>query len=54
VPYETGFISHYLVEPFHPAGIDGRVNLVLLGAWMIPTAIAYALPSRHGKSAALR
>ena len=40
-PYESGFISHYLVEPVYPAGIDGRVNLLLLAAWMIPTAFAY-------------
>ena len=52
VPYDTGFISHYFVEPFHPAGINGRVNLVLLCVWMIPTAFAYAMPSRHHKTAA--
>jgi hypothetical protein len=52
VPYDTGFISHYFVEPFHPAGINGRVNLVLLSAWMIPTAFAYVLPSRRDKTAA--
>lgn len=52
VPYDTGFISHYFVEPFHPAGIDGRVNLILLSAWMIPTAIAYVLPTRHRGTAA--
>jgi hypothetical protein len=50
-PYETGFISHYLVEPFHPSGINGRVNLILIGAWMIPTAFAYAWPSRRTKRA---
>ena len=49
VPYEHGFISHYLVEPFHPAGIDGRVNLVLLSAWMVPTALAYSITSRRSK-----
>ena len=41
-PYESGFVSHYLVEPIHPAGIDGRVNLMILAAWMIPTAFAYS------------
>jgi hypothetical protein len=49
VPYDTGFISHYLVEPFHPAGINGRVNLILLAVWMVPTAFAYALPSRRAR-----
>ena len=49
VPYDTGFISHYFVEPFHPSGIDGRVNLVLLGAWMVPTALAYGIRSHRAK-----
>jgi hypothetical protein len=49
-PYERGFISHYLVEPFHPAGIDGRVNLVLLSAWMVPTAISYRTWPRRKKA----
>ncbi|HUP74726.1 MAG TPA: DUF2784 domain-containing protein [Acidimicrobiales bacterium] len=49
VPYDTGFISHYFVEPFHPSGIDGRVNLVLLGAWMVPTALAYGMRSHRAK-----
>lgn len=49
VPYDTGFISHYFVEPFHPSGINGRVNLVLLGAWMIPTALAYAMRPHRPK-----
>jgi len=52
VPYDTGFISHYFVEPFHPSGINGRVNLVLLSAWMIPTALAYGLPTRRSKPTA--
>jgi hypothetical protein len=52
VPYDTGFISHYFVEPFHPSGINGRVNLVLLGAWMIPTALAYGIKPRRSRPAA--
>ena len=42
VPYESGFISHYLVEPIHPTGITGRVNLALLSLWIVPTFVAYA------------
>jgi len=49
-PYERGFISHYLVEPIHPAGIDGRVNLLLLSAWIVPTAIAYRRWPRRKKA----
>ena len=52
VPYDTGFISHYFVEPFHPSGINGRVNLVLLTAWMIPTALAYGIRPRRSKPTA--
>jgi len=47
--YDGGFISHYLVEPIHPAGIDGRVNLLLLSEWIVPTAAAYALHARRTK-----
>ena len=47
VPYHSGFISHYLVEPVHAQGIDGRVNLLILSAWIIPTALAYALFGRR-------
>ena len=50
VPYERGFISHYLVEPLHPSGIDGRVNLILLAVWIVPTAIAYGVRPRRYKS----
>jgi len=48
--YDGGFISHYLVEPIHPSGIDGRVNLMLLSAWIVPTAAAYAWLARRQKS----
>ena len=51
--YEGGFISHYLVEPVFPSGIDGRVNLVLLSAWIVPTAVAYAARSRRSRATSL-
>ncbi|WP_419842037.1 DUF2784 domain-containing protein [Candidatus Poriferisodalis sp.] len=40
-PYESGFISHYLVEPVYPPGIDGRVNLLILVALTVPNAAGY-------------
>jgi len=40
-PYDSGFVSHYLVEPIYPPGINERVNLVLVAAWMLPTVWAY-------------
>ena len=52
VPYSTGFISHYLVEPYHPSGINGQVNLVLLSVWMVPTALAYGMRPRRSKPTA--
>ena len=52
--YEGGFISHYLVEPVFPSGIDGRVNMVLLSAWIVPTAVAFAARSRRSRAASLR
>jgi hypothetical protein len=46
-PYEGGFNSHYLVEWWHPAGIDGRVNCGLIAAWAVPTAVSYAVLARR-------
>jgi len=40
-PYETGFASHYLVEPFYTKGITGRVNSVILLALVIPVLVSY-------------
>ncbi len=40
-PYETGFISHYLVEPIYRPGINGRVNFVLLASLIVPITISY-------------
>ncbi|WP_420436489.1 DUF2784 domain-containing protein [Candidatus Poriferisodalis sp.] len=40
-PYETGFVSHYLVEPVYPPGINGRVNLVILVTLTVPITASY-------------
>ncbi len=40
-PYETGFASHYLVEPFYSKGITGRANSVILLALVIPVLVSY-------------
>ena len=40
-PYESGFASYYLVEPFYPRGITGRVNSVILAALVIPVTVSY-------------
>ena len=40
-PYDTGFISHYLVEPIYPPGITGRVNFVILVTLTVPITVSY-------------
>ena len=40
-PYESGFISHYLVEPIYPPGITGRVNFVILITLTVPITVSY-------------
>jgi hypothetical protein len=46
-PYESGFLSHYLIEPVYPKGITGRVNLAILATWVVPTSLAYATRARR-------
>ena len=48
--YDGGFNSHYLVEPVHPAGIDGRVNLAMLTVLCVPTACSYAAVLRRRRT----
>lgn len=52
-PYETGFISHYLVEPIYRPGINGRVNLVLLGCLVVPITVSYWRLHRTSRREAL-
>lgn len=40
--YSGGFISHYLVEPHHPAGITPPVRTALYVVTVTPNALAYA------------
>jgi hypothetical protein len=53
VPYDGGFISHYLVEPIRPAGIDATVNLVMVLLLCVPTAWSYAAVWRRRRGEAL-
>lgn len=46
-PYETGFISNYLVEPVYPPGITGRVNFLILITLTVPIAVGYWRIIRH-------
>ena len=42
-PYSGGFISHYLIEPWHPAGITSGVSLGIYAAALAPNLLATAL-----------
>ena len=46
-PHETGFISHYLIEPWHPAGITRPVRLGIIAAWIVPNMAAYGWIARR-------
>lgn len=39
--YDSGFISHYLVEPWHPAGITPPIRLAIIAIWLVPNIVAY-------------
>jgi hypothetical protein len=40
-PHRTGFISHYLVEPWHPAGVTTPIRIGIIAIWVIPNVVAY-------------
>ncbi len=46
-PYSGGFISHYLVEPWHPAGITPGVSLGIYAAAVLPNAVGAGLLIRR-------
>jgi len=48
--HPTGFVSHYLVEPFHPAGITPAIRKALIAAWVIPNLVGYAAAIRRPRS----
>lgn len=39
--YDTGFVSHYLVEPWHPSGITAPIRVAITAIWLVPNVIAY-------------
>ena len=45
-PYDTGFISHYLVEPWHPAGITTPIRFGIIAIWLVPNVLAYVVVVR--------
>src|SRR5262245_61851184 len=45
-PYETGFVSHCLVEPWHPAGITPPIRVAIIAIWLVPNVVAYAIVVR--------
>ncbi len=45
--HDTGFVSHYLIEPWHPAGITPRVRTGIIAAWIVPNVAAYGWLARR-------
>jgi hypothetical protein len=39
--YTGGYLEHYLVSPFHPAGMNPAIGLAILGIAVGATALAY-------------
>jgi hypothetical protein len=59
-PHENGFVSTYLVEPWHPEGITPGIRLLIILIWIVPNVLAYSLVlgsrrrQRHGMSGVVR
>lgn len=50
--YSGGFVDHYLVRPFHPAGVTPTAGLLLYALAILPNVLAYGLPpGRHAAGA---
>jgi hypothetical protein len=47
VPYDGGFVEHYLVDPIHQGGITSGVRVVIITCWVLPTALAYLTLARR-------
>ena len=45
--YSGGFISHYLIEPWHPAGVTPGVSLGIYAVAVAPNALAAVLHLRR-------
>lgn len=41
-PYTDGFISHYLIEPWHPLGITPTVGTAIYAVALVPNVVAYS------------
>jgi hypothetical protein len=51
MPYDGGFVEHYLVEPVWSGGITAGVRAVIITCWVLPTVVAYALLARRRRLA---
>jgi len=47
VPYDGGFIEHYLVDPVWSGGITAGVRALIIVCWVLPTALAYGALARQ-------
>ena len=48
-PYSGGFISHYLIEPWHPDGITRGVSLGIYAVALAPNLLGAALLTRASR-----
>ena len=51
--YDSGFISHYLVEPWHPGGITPPIRLAIIAIWLLPNVVAYIAVVRWARRRSL-
>ena len=51
--YGGGFLSHYLVEPWNPAGITPAVDVAIYAVALVPTVASYAWIAFHLRRPAL-
>ena len=50
-PYSGGFISHYLIEPWHPAGITPAVSVGIYAVALAPNLLGAALLLQRRRAA---
>ena len=54
VPYEGGFIEHYLVRPVTGRDLTTVDEMTIAAIWLVPTVVAYSLIGRRRRLARRR
>lgn len=47
--YDGGFLDHYLVRPWHPAGMTWWIVLGILAAWIVPSIAGHVVRLRRDR-----